>query len=88
MTFNESVQVFELPTPPPVTSNDEEAKQKPALPYTKTRMKVKKDTIKFEEIVSTDKAFYEKKSCFLRKKNSFNRRKSEVVKTYDTIASK
>ena len=56
MTFNESVQVFELPTPPPpVTSNDEEAKQKPALPYTKTRMKVKKDTIKFEEIVSTDK---------------------------------
>lgn len=51
VTFNESVQVFELPTPPPsVTSNDEEAKQKPALPYTKTRMKVKKDTIKFEEI--------------------------------------
>ena len=46
VTFNESVQVFELPSlPDPET-------EKPVLPYTKTRMKIKKDTIKFEEIVS------------------------------------
>jgi len=47
VTFNESVQVFELPPTPPA---QEPEKSKTVLPYTKTRMKVKKDTVKFEEI--------------------------------------
>lgn len=48
VTFNEAVQVFELPE---ILSNQtDEKEQKPIIPYTKTRMKIKKDKVKFEEI--------------------------------------
>jgi len=40
--------VFELPE---ILSNQtDEKEQKPIIPYTKTRMKIKKDKVKFEEI--------------------------------------
>jgi len=48
VTFNEAVTVFELPCLPDVEL--EPVSEKRILPYTKTRMKIKKDTIKFEEI--------------------------------------
>jgi len=47
VTFNEAVQVFELP----IIQPEPEIVQ-PIVPYTKTRMKIKKDTVKFEEIKS------------------------------------
>ena len=64
VTFNEAVQVFELPathTGAPQTSTHDGGganahnncgATEPIVPYTKTRMKIKKDRVKFEEIVS------------------------------------
>lgn len=50
VTFNEAVQVFELPEALPNQSDNLTIEQKPIVPYTKTRMKIKKDKVKFEEI--------------------------------------
>ena len=35
-----------------LSNQTDEKEQKPIIPYTKTRMKIKKDKVKFEEIVS------------------------------------
>ena len=51
VTFNEAVQVFEVSRIPILEPEVEKVQQ--IVPYTKTRMKIKKDTVKFEEIVST-----------------------------------
>ena len=51
VTFNEAVQVFEVSRIPLLEPEVE--KVQPIVPYTKTRMKIKKDTVKFEEIVSS-----------------------------------
>lgn len=50
VTFNEAVQVFEVSRIPSLEPEVEKVQQ--IVPYTKTRMKIKKDTVKFEEIKS------------------------------------
>jgi len=50
VTFNEAVQVFEVSRIPILEPEIEKVQQ--IVPYTKTRMKIKKDTVKFEEIKS------------------------------------
>ena len=55
VTFNEAVQVFEVSRIPILEPEVEKVQQ--IVPYTKTRMKIKKDTVKFEEIVSTSGHF-------------------------------
>ena len=55
VTFNEAVQVFEVSRIPILEPEVEKVQQ--IVPYTKTRMKIKKDTVKFEEIVSTSGPF-------------------------------
>ena len=55
VTFNEAVQVFEVSRIPILEPEIEKVQQ--IVPYTKTRMKIKKDTVKFEEIVSTSGPF-------------------------------